>query len=101
MALHFYLLVETYRSGPLPGHRGEVRVRAVDGQRVDSSLFVRAQRSMRNDYPVGSRFLIRAQLSTREGGGEYVNTSNWDPICLVTENEAQEFLRTGRLPAQG
>jgi hypothetical protein len=98
MALHFYLLVESYWSGPVSGHRGEIRVRAVPGQSVDSELYVRALRAMREAFPEGTRFLIRAKISNREGGGEYVNTSNWDPVWPVSDEEARRFLRTGELP---
>lgn len=72
--LYQSVIVETFRVR-LPGHLGDVHVRPVAGQGVDTGLLVECSRALVRDYPVGARFRIRAKLTDREGGGEYLYSS--------------------------
>ena len=39
-------------------------------------------------YPIGTRFLVYAKLTDRQGGGEFVHTNHaWDVEVLVPPNE--------------
>jgi hypothetical protein len=74
---YYTIIVETYRiSGA--GLRGDVHVRPVEGEQFPQSLHVRSPRSMRRDYPVGTRFRIYAKLTDKEGSRPFLHTHhNW------------------------
>jgi len=69
---YFELLVESFVPAATGGHRGRVHVRPVTGQGIDPTLLVECSREMTDDYPVGTRFLVRAKLSQRLGGSTFV-----------------------------
>lgn len=58
-------------------HKGEstntkIRVRPIAGQGFPTSIRVECSRSMRKDYPVGTRFKLQMKLIDREGGTEFL-----------------------------
>jgi len=69
---YFDLVVESFLPASTAGRRGRVHVRPVDGQGIDSSLFVECARAMTLDYPVGTRFRVRAKYSNRKGRGAFL-----------------------------
>lgn len=90
---HFFrLLVETYSSGPLSGHRGTVRVRAVYGQGVDCSLLVECSRPMRSTFPVGTVFFVRVKYASRLGGQPYLKWDKSWGFQVATAAEIENFL---------
>jgi hypothetical protein len=68
------VVVESFRAR-LPGYQADVHVRPVAGQGLAEDLLVECPQEMIRDYPVGTRFRIKAKLTDREGGGEYLYTS--------------------------
>lgn len=69
------LEVESYRPSHTSGLHGPVHIRPVAGQDgFPPHLHVRCSKKLSRDYPVGTRFLITAKLSDREGGGEFVES---------------------------
>lgn len=81
------IIVETYlESGS--GLHGDIHVRPISGQKVPRSLRVRFPRAIRNAHPIGTRFLVYAKLTDREGGGEFVHTNYaWDVEVLGLPGE--------------
>jgi hypothetical protein len=61
------VVVETYyESGS--GLHGGVHVRLIAGEQLPQSLRVRFPKALRHAYPIGTRFLVYAKLTDREGG---------------------------------
>lgn len=70
----------------LPGTAGPGRIiglRPVPGQKVPASLLLEGNRSLAQDYPVGTRFRVQATLMKRANGAEYLFSSwQWDVKVL-------------------
>lgn len=67
------LVVESYRESGLGPH-GDVHIRPVPGQWAPENLRVECAKRLSDlsRYKLGTRFVIRAKLTDREGGGEFV-----------------------------
>src|SRR5688572_1884176 len=85
-------IIETYRASGEPSHH-EVRARPCAGQGVSTSLKVRCSSSMRELHPIGTTFKVRAKLTDREGGGEFLHAPYDWPYVVVSNREAQDFVR--------
>lgn len=66
---YVYLLVESFIPSSTSGRHGLIHIRPLPGQEFSPSLFVECSKSLSEDYPVGTKFRIRAKLKTRQGGG--------------------------------
>lgn len=64
--------VESYRPSSTSGSRRKVRIRPCIGQGYPETLHVECSKKLSKDYPVGTRFRIRAKLTDLEGGGEFL-----------------------------
>lgn len=72
------LIVETYleRGGGLHGDR---HVRPVTGQGYAEGTRVRCSKAMRYAHPLGTKFLIYAKATDREGGRDFLSSHHsWD-----------------------
>jgi hypothetical protein len=67
-----YVVVETYYPANTSGLHGPIHVRPVEGQNYPTTLHVECSKSLVRDYEVGTRFRIRAKLTDREGGGQFL-----------------------------
>lgn len=65
------VVVETY-SGHKHGKKSHIHVRPVAGQDLDTNMDVECRRDMRKEYPVGTRFRIKAKLTDRDGGKPFL-----------------------------
>lgn len=67
------LVVESYRESG-SGLDGNVHIRPVAGQWASENLRVECSRRLSdiNRHKLGTRFIIRAKLTVREGGGKFV-----------------------------
>ena len=73
------VLVESFVPNKPSGKHGKVHVRPVAGGKYSQSLQVECSKNLSRDFPVGTKFLIQAKLTDREGGGEYLYSSyRWD-----------------------
>lgn len=79
------VIVETYKADRTSGLHGPVHVRPVAGQGLATTLRVECSKKLINDYPVGTKFKLRAKLTDREGSGEFIYSSYRDPIVVVKE----------------
>lgn len=68
------VVVESFRAS-LPGHTYTVHIRPLADEGYPAGMLVECPRAMIRDYPVGTRFRIKAKLTDREGGGAYLYTS--------------------------
>jgi len=66
------VIVESYIPGDRSGLHGLVHIRPVAGGPYLTSLHVECSKKLSRDYPVGTKFQIKAKLTDREGGGEFL-----------------------------
>ena len=66
--------VESYRPSRSSGLHGDVHIRPVAGKGFDPNLHVRCSKGLSENYPVGTRFLITAKLTDREGKGDFLHS---------------------------
>lgn len=68
------VLVESYKSNNTSGKHGKIHIRPVAGHKYSSTLQVECSKKLSDLdlYPLGTKFLIQAKLTDREGGGEYL-----------------------------
>jgi PII-like signaling protein len=67
-----WIVVESYRPGSTAGLHGEVHIRPISGQGVRTDLHVECSKKLSENYPIGTRFRIKAKLTDKEGGGEFL-----------------------------
>lgn len=72
------VLVESFIPDMASGKQGKVRVRPVAGHKYSSSLYVECAKKLREDYPVGTQFILRAKLTDRKGEGEFLYSNPRD-----------------------
>jgi hypothetical protein len=76
------IVVETYRESG-SGLHGDIHVRPIAGQQVSQNLRVRFPKALRFAHPIGTRFLVYAKLTDKEGGSDFVHTNHaWDVEVL-------------------
>jgi hypothetical protein len=73
---------------------GGLRIRPMAGQAYATSMRVHCARALRDPelYPAGTRFLIRAKLTDRQGGAPYLYAHHGDPVKVLGDKEAASFL---------
>ena len=64
--------VESYRPRFTSGFHGSIHIRPLAGQGLSTNLHVECSKKLSRNYPVGTRFRIKAKLTDREGCGEYL-----------------------------
>lgn len=73
------VLVESFIPDSSSGRHGKVHIRPVEGGKYSPTLAVECSKKLSKDYPVGTKFLLRAKLTDREGGGEYLYSNyRWE-----------------------
>lgn len=73
---------------------GRIRLRPVSGQAYASSLRVQCARALCDParYPVGTRFLISAKLTDRQGGEPFLYAWHGDPVQVIAPAQLKRFL---------
>ena len=73
---------------------GRVRIRPVSGQAYATSLRVQCSRLLSDPerYPVGTRFLISAKLTDRQGGAPFLYAWHGDPVVVMSKAALTRFL---------
>jgi hypothetical protein len=95
---YFEVLVESFDGGNASGRHGRLHVRPVAGQGLDISLYVACPREMREDYPLGTMFMVTGKLSNREGGVEYLQCPHQWGYSVMSSAEARRFLSKLKTP---
>jgi hypothetical protein len=74
-----WIVVESFIPDDTSGRHGLVHIRPVAGQGFPTDLFVECSKNPSSNYAVGTRFRIRAKLTDKEGGGEFLYSYfGWD-----------------------
>lgn len=82
-----YIVVETYRQVG-EASRSEIRARPLPGQGVPEHIHVECSKRMRDSYPPGTKFRIRACLKQKFAGPQFLYTSWQWPFEVVKDNGA-------------
>lgn len=77
------VVVESFRPDSTSGVHGDVHIRPVAGQGLPTTLHVECSKKLSNNYPVGTKFRIRAKLTDREGDGEYLYSYFGWPVDVL------------------
>lgn len=75
--------VESYKPSGKSGIHGQVHIRPVEGQGYPTTMHVECSKRLSKNYPVGTRFVIRATLTDREGGGQYLYSFYRWPVTVL------------------
>lgn len=81
--LYRTVIVESFKPALRAGLRGAVHIRPVDGQGLSTELHVECSKELSREYPVGTKFRIRAKLTDRESGGEYLYSYHKWPVDVL------------------
>lgn len=69
------MIVESYVSKATSGLHGKVHIRPVQENGYSTNLHVSCSKKLSEKFPVGTKFRIRATLTDRKSGGEYLFSS--------------------------
>ncbi len=74
-----FIIVESFIPKKTSGRHGNIHIKPVEGQDpYNSEMFVQCSKELANNYPVGTRFRIKAKITRREGGTPFIYSSyNW------------------------
>lgn len=85
--------IETFRNPGEPSS-ASIRARPLAGQGFSTSMRVECSSKMRKNYPLGTVFVVEAQLIDKEGGNQFLYTHyNW-PYEVVAKNVAEQRIRS-------
>ncbi len=69
---YVYVEVESYRPDHKSGLHGKIHIRPCPGQGYSTDMHVECSKKLSKDYPLGSKFRLKAKLTDREGKSEYL-----------------------------
>lgn len=90
------ILVESFRPPKTGGRHGLVHVRPLKGQQYPTHLLVECSKKLVTDHPPGTIFRIRAKLTDREGGAEFLYSSYRWPFFVLSKRAVTAFLKKAR-----
>lgn len=68
-----FILVESFVPTDTTGRHGLIHIRPLPGQEPFlTSMFVECSKDLSTDYPVGTKFRMKAKLTQRESGTTFV-----------------------------
>ena len=82
-----YVVIESYRHTG-GGTKEPIGARLLAGQGHSGTMRVECSSEMRSSQPVGTKFLIRAKITSREGGVPFLYTHYSWPYKVMTDKEA-------------
>jgi len=78
------IVVESFLPPSTAGRHGDVHIRPVEDQYPFlKEMFVECSKELMNDYAVGTKFLIRAKITSRQGGKEFIYSSYKWPYTVL------------------
>lgn len=86
---YHYIIVESYFPSSTAGLHGPIHVRPVKGQPVPAYLHVECSKDLVNpdEYPVRTKFWIKAKLTDRVGSGEFLYSYFGWPVVVLEKPE--------------
>jgi len=92
VSIYRTVAIETYSGRGTTSSEG-VRARPLPGQKLDTSMNVECSSKMRRGYPVGTKFLIQAKVTCKEGGTPFLYSHYNQPYKVINAEEADTFIR--------
>lgn len=90
------IAIESFRNPGEPSS-ASVRARPLPGQGLSTEIRVECSSKMRKNYPIGTIFIVQAQLIDKEGGAPFLYTHyNW-PYTVVSRPEAEVKIKNKSL----
>ncbi|WP_201549694.1 hypothetical protein [Psychrobacter fjordensis] len=65
------VIIETYENIK-GGSSKRIRARPIEGQGLDTNMNVECSLKMRKPHPVGTKFLLQAKVTEKEGGKPFL-----------------------------
>ena len=77
---------------------GRPRIAPVGGQAFANAMRVQCSRRLLDldVYPLGTRFLLSAKITDRQGGEPYLYAWHGDPVVVMSRAQAKKFLQMYR-----
>lgn len=72
-----HIIVESYKPKNTSGLHGEIHIRPIKGQEpFKVNMHVRCSKNLSEEhqYPVGTRFRIKAKITNKEGGKPFIHS---------------------------
>jgi hypothetical protein len=92
MSQYLDIVIETYRN--IHGSSSKsIRARPLDGQGLDTSMNVECSSKMRRGNPIGTKFLLQAKVTDREGGPPFLYAHYNAPYRVITDEQARELIK--------
>lgn len=85
------IVIETYAGKDTISSEG-IRARPLPGQGLDTSMNVECSSKMRKSYPIGTKFLIQAKVTSREGGTPFLYSHYNSNYKVLSTDEAECFI---------
>lgn len=78
------IIVESFYSRSGEARHGFIHVRPLPGQSpYESTMFVECSSALKQDYPVETKFRIKAKITNKEGGTPFIYSHySWPYIVL-------------------
>ena len=75
-----YIIVESYKPKNTSGLHGAIHIKPISGQEpYTEDMHVECSKVLSDDYPVGTKFKIKAKITNKEGGKPFVYSHySWD-----------------------
>jgi hypothetical protein len=80
------IIVESYKPENTSGMHGEIHIRPLAGQEpFTQDMHVQCSKTLSDDHPVGTRFKIKAIITSKQGGKPFVSSHYTWPYHVVTD----------------
>lgn len=80
------IIIESYIPKNTSGKHGKVHARPLANQSpFEVDMDVACSHILRNDYPIGTKFKVKATINLRQGKGDYVYTNYTWPFDIVSD----------------
>lgn len=78
------IIVESFYCFDGGARHGHIHIRPVPGQSpYETDMFVECPNELKNAYPVGTKFQIRAKITNKQGGTPFIYTHySWPYVVL-------------------
>jgi hypothetical protein len=81
------VIVESFKPTDTRGLHGEVHIRPVEDQGFPEGMFVECSKELVHNYPVGTKFLIRAKVTDRQGSRPFLYSHYKWPYVVVNDTD--------------
>lgn len=83
--VYHFVVVESFLPDSTSGLHGEVHIRPVANQLWKQNIHVRCSKKLSDlsIYPLGTKFRIKAKLTDREGGRQFLHSHHSWPFEVV------------------